>query len=80
MRETAYILFIIGTVLCGIFLIPLTWMIPMTIMTKNSIDDNKEHIALGVCQILFMPFGIVSGILILIPEENQNQKELNVQK
>ncbi|WP_339021013.1 hypothetical protein [Spiroplasma endosymbiont of Atherix ibis] len=70
MRTAAYILFIISTISWAIFLIPLAWIIPMTIAARKSIGDGKEHIALGICNILFMtmPFGIVSGILLLIPE------------
>ncbi|ALD65989.1 hypothetical protein [Spiroplasma cantharicola] len=71
MREEAYIFSIVSTVLSSFLLIPLAWMIPMTIATKKSIGDNKPHIALGICSIFFMGIlGFICGILILIPEEN----------
>ncbi|WP_342275453.1 hypothetical protein [Spiroplasma endosymbiont of Cantharis lateralis] len=70
MRQAAYICSIISTVLASFLLIPLIWMIPMTIATKKTIGDNQPHIALGICSIFFMGLlGLVSGILILIPEE-----------
>ncbi|QBQ07950.1 hypothetical protein SGLAD_v1c07510 [Spiroplasma gladiatoris] len=69
MREASYTLSIIATVIFSIFIIPLAWTIPMTIITKNTINDGKEHIALGICHILFMPLvGIISGILLLLQE------------
>jgi len=68
MRRAAYILSVISTVFSAfLFLIPLCWMIPMTIATKKAIGDGQEHIALGVCQIIFgLAFGLISGILILV--------------
>ncbi|WP_381415063.1 hypothetical protein NPX79_03555 [Spiroplasma endosymbiont of Anurida maritima] len=69
MRKAAYILSIIGTVFSGILILPLAWMIPMTIAIKKTIYDGKEHIALGICTIFFMPFGIISGILILVSKD-----------
>ena len=69
MRKAAYIISIISTVLAGVVLIPLLWCIPMTLATKKAIDDNQEHITLGICHIFFMPLGLISGILLLIPEK-----------
>jgi len=64
---------IIGT-LAVLSFIHLAWTIPMIIMIKKSITSGKNHIALGVCAILFL--NIVSGILILVsntyPDENSN--------
>lgn len=48
----------------GFFIVLLAWMIPMTVMTYNSVDDNSDKTALGVCHLIF--FNIISGILLLM--------------
>jgi hypothetical protein len=56
----------------AITIIGLAWSIPMAIATTNRYKNGnyKNMIALGVTSILFM--GIVSGVLILIANENNN--------
>ena len=67
MKNAAYILMIISTVLLSILLITMAWMIPMTIKTKEKIEGEHPTVALGVCAILFCgPLGIIAGILLLI--------------
>lgn len=46
-----------------IVLIVLVW-IPMAIMTADSITDEREHVALGICHIFLL--SPISGILILV--------------
>jgi hypothetical protein len=70
MRTAAYILMIVITVVTAFFIIPMCWMIPMTLSTKRAINDKKEHIALGVCMLLFC--GILPGILMLISKGTEN--------
>lgn len=43
--------------------ISLIWMIPMTVVTYRSANDNSDRTALGVCHLIF--FSIISGVLIL---------------
>jgi hypothetical protein len=64
MRQAAYILNIITCVLLSWLLIPLAWLIPMTIASKKAIGDGQDHIALGVCTLLFS--NLLSGIFILV--------------
>jgi hypothetical protein len=68
MKQASYILMIISTVFMSfLFLIPLAWMIPMTLATKRAQTDGQQHTALGVCTILFAwPFGLIAGIFILV--------------
>lgn len=47
----------------GFFIVLLVWMIPMTVMAYNSVDDSSDKTALGVCHLIF--FNIISGILLL---------------
>ncbi len=70
MKNASYILMIISTVFLAILIIPMAWMIPMTIRTKAKIEGEHPTIALGVCAILFCgPLGIAAGILLLIANE-----------
>ncbi|ASP28475.1 hypothetical protein SCORR_v1c07030 [Spiroplasma corruscae] len=71
MNNVAYKLMIISTVFLGFFIIPLAWMIPMTIATKSRITEKKDSISLGICCILFCgTLGLVAGILLLIENSN----------
>lgn len=54
----------------GGFFIILLWTLPMTLAAYNIVDSEQEHVALGVCHILF--FNIVSGILILMSNNYVN--------
>lgn len=54
----------------GFFIIILLWTLPMTLAAYNIVDSEQEHVALGVCHILF--FNIVSGILILMSNSYVN--------
>lgn len=60
----AIVFMIIGTVIMGFYLIPLTWCIPMTISYSNKVK-NGENISTGfkVCCLLFV--SVISGILML---------------
>ncbi|WP_338983176.1 hypothetical protein [Spiroplasma endosymbiont of Othius punctulatus] len=71
----AYIFAIIATVISGLFIIPLFWMVPMTIMINNAkkqvgTPNEKPHIALAICSLLFL--GLISGICILIADVSTN--------
>ncbi len=64
----AKILMIISTVLTGFYLIPLCWMLPMTIILCNKLKNN-EPIGLGfkICILLFA--NTIAGILLLCRKE-----------
>jgi hypothetical protein len=67
MRQASYILMIVQTVLFSFLLLPLAWMIPMTLAAKKAQTDGQPHIALGLCAIIFaLPLGLVAGILLLV--------------
>ena len=64
MRLAAFILNIVFTVICGILIIPLVWMIPMTIRCyKIYKGDAPSTVGFGVCDLIFC--NIFSGILLL---------------
>ncbi|AOG60304.1 hypothetical protein SHELI_v1c03490 [Spiroplasma helicoides] len=69
--QVAYVFMIISCIIGAFFLlIPLAWLIPMTLSTKKLITDYRKATGLGVCQLLFTSiFGIVAGILVLTNNE-----------
>ncbi|AGM24902.1 hypothetical protein [Spiroplasma chrysopicola] len=76
MRQVSYGLMIAGTVLTSVFILPLAWMIPLTVLTKKQLNNPKGSVGLGVCCILFgFMFGIVAGILLLITDESIKVEE-----
>lgn len=54
---------IIAISTAGVGLLIGAWLIPMTIFTHKACNDNRKHVALGVCTLLFI--NLISGILIL---------------
>lgn len=70
MKNAAYILLILSCCTMGLLLIPLAWLIPMTLAAKKRIGNPEPAVGLGVCSILFAAFfGIIAGILLLIRGE-----------
>ncbi|AKM53790.1 hypothetical protein [Spiroplasma eriocheiris] len=70
MKQGAYIMLILSCCTIGLLLIPLAWLIPMTLAAKRRIGNSESAVGLGVCSILFAGFfGLVEGILLLIPGE-----------
>lgn len=69
LRLIAFVLNVIVTVCCGIFIIPLAWMIPMTIRSWGIYKGTKPNtVAFGVCTLIFL--STVSGILLLCSQKN----------
>ena len=67
LREVAKIFMIIFTVLAGFAILPLCWMIPMTVHYSHCVrDGRKAGLTFAVCTLLFCSF--ISGILILVDE------------
>ena len=55
----------LGIFTAFLMLIPLAWMIPMTVvLAKKRKNGEKPSVALGVCTLLFV--NLISGILILV--------------
>lgn len=70
MRLIAFIFNIIATVAIGWTILPLAWMIPMSVMSWGIYKGTRKNsVAFGVCTLLFM--GVVSGILLLVSGEDQ---------
>ena len=68
LRLIAKILMILSCVTSGLLIIPLAWMIPMTISYSNKCSNN-EPIGIGfkVCTLIFV--NIIAGILMLCDNE-----------
>lgn len=69
LRLIAFILSIISTVTLGWLLIPLIWMIPMSVICWGVYRGTKANtVAYGVCMLLFV--NIISGILLLASKKD----------
>lgn len=70
LRLIAFILAVLSTVSAGIFLIPLAWMIPMTVMTWGIYKGKRPNtVAFGVCSLIFL--NVVGGILLLVSTKDE---------
>lgn len=64
----AFIFNLISTVSVGWLLVPLAWMIPMTISSYRIYKGTRENTtAFGVCTLIFV--SLVSGILLLVAKK-----------
>lgn len=65
----AKVFMIITTVCSGFFIIPLCWMLPMTLSYCKKIKNGEKiSIGFGICVLLFV--SLVSGICILVDNNN----------
>lgn len=70
LRMIAFIFCVIGTVSIGWAIIPLAWMLPMTIHSWGIYKGTKNNTtAFGVCTLIFL--SLVGGILLLISKKDQ---------
>lgn len=70
LRLVNFVLCLITTVLCGVFIIPLAWMIPMTVYSWGIYQGTKPNtVAFGVCTLLFVD--IIGGVLLLVSHQDQ---------
>ncbi len=70
LRLIAFILNVITTVFCGIFIIPLAWMIPMTVRSWSIYKGKKPNtVAFGVCTLIFLD--LIAGILLLCSKKDK---------
>lgn len=69
LRLIAFVLNIVTTVCCGFLIIPLAWMIPMTVHSWGIYKGTKKNtVAFGVCTLLFLD--LISGILLLCSKKD----------
>ena len=65
----AFILNIVTTVSIGWTIIPLAWMIPMTVISYGIYKGTKKNTtAFAVCTLIFL--NLVSGILLLVAKKD----------
>ena len=70
LRLIAFILAVISTVSLCWAIIPLAWMIPMTVHTWGIYKRTKENTtAFGVCTLIFL--NLIGGILLLVSTRNR---------
>jgi len=70
LRLAAFVLSLISTIVAGFLIIPLAWMIPMTVRSWGIYKGTKKNtVAFGVCALLFL--NTISGILLLISGEDK---------
>jgi hypothetical protein len=65
----AFIFNVVTTVSVGWTIIPLAWMLPMTIISYGIYKGTKKNTtAFGVCTLIFV--NLVSGILLLVAKKD----------
>ena len=65
LRMAAFVFSIISTVVAGVFILPLTWCIPMTVHLWGIYKGKKQNsVAFGICELFFCSF--IGGILLLV--------------
>lgn len=70
LRLIAFILNLISTIACCWLIIPLAWMIPMTVHTWSLYKGTRPNtVAFGVCTLLFV--NVISGILLLCSDKEE---------
>ena len=68
--EIAEVFCVICTVLAGFAIIPLCWMIPLTIALHNKIK-NKEPISVALKVVILLFVSVIGGILILVGDDSE---------
>lgn len=64
--NTAYKLMLAGTIINSFLILPLAWLIPMTLKTKKLIYVYDESTTLGLCSMIFGNiFNFIAGLFIL---------------
>lgn len=70
LRLVNFILCVVSTVVCGIAIIPLAWMIPMTVISWGIYKGKKRNtVAFGICTLIFV--NLVGGILLLVSHKDE---------
>ena len=68
--EIAEVFCVICTVLAGFAIIPLCWMIPLTVALHNKIK-NKEPISVALKVVILLFVSVIGGILILVGDDSE---------
>ncbi len=69
LKLIAFIFNVVSTVSIGWLILPLAWMIPMTIISWGIYKGTKANtVAFGVCTLIFV--SLVSGILLLVAKKD----------
>lgn len=66
--EVGLVFCIVNTVIAGFALLPLAWMLPMTLGISDRLKEKREiSIAYKVCTMLFV--SVIGGLLLLLADE-----------
>lgn len=69
LRLVAFIFNLISTISVGWTILPLAWMIPMTVISWGIYKGTKKNtVAFGVCTLIFV--SVVAGILLLVSKKD----------
>lgn len=69
LKLVAFIFNLVATIGVGWLLIPLAWMIPMTVISYGIYKGEKKNtVAFGVCTLIFV--SLVGGILLLVAKKD----------
>ncbi len=70
LRLIAFIFALIDTISSAFLILPLAWMIPMTVHTWKIYQGKRANtVAFGVCSLIFV--SLVSGILLLVSTKDK---------
>ncbi len=70
LRLINFILCVISCVACAIFIIPLAWMIPMTVHSWGIYKGTKANsVAFAVCTLIFVD--LIGGILLCVSKKEK---------
>jgi len=69
LRLVAFILNLVSTIGVGWLLIPLAWMIPMTVISYGIYKGTKKNTTVfAVCTLIFV--NVISGVLLLVSKRD----------
>lgn len=69
LRLANFVLCILSTIAIGLLLIPLAWMIPMTVHSYGIYKGTQPNsVAFGVCTLIFV--NLIGGILLLVSKKD----------
>lgn len=68
LATVAFVFMLISTIASGFLIIPLAWMLPMTLIFKDKLDRGAPiGTAFKVCILIFV--SLIGGILLLVDNE-----------
>ncbi|MDR0513737.1 MAG: DUF2510 domain-containing protein [Coriobacteriaceae bacterium] len=70
LKLIAFVFSLVSTISVGILLVPLIWMVPMTVISWGIYKGTKRNtVAFGVCTLLFV--NLISGVLLLCSQKDE---------